>query len=426
MELAQVAIPNDLLQNLIFPHTHVKTILAAGSACREWNQWLKREQFWKTVFKTQFYFVESAPVGSVKISWRRLCIQASKLPKPGTFAAEVNNLRGGVVTGAKYNVQFKMYCQRREETIDVNVDCVFPLLVPGSDGNPTVQENLRVFAMWKKQNFWVGRIQTVNWESRTVYHIWDDNDKDTISFDEVFVYPNKEQLAQFRQRLANGDINSQEKVFSSRANLGERCGPYYEGVMNSLDSNWLVKFEQDGETRWVEPSRLNVREKIDPSSVVPKLLSWVDPTLRGRQVFYHVPSSLGQKMYLGQICDEDDFCSIWLAEENPNQGLLSFNILYAVIGHDKVKRHLSQTSFTRIVANPKLEKGMFVYYPIDEWYTEGKIESIVPGQKGRPARIEVSLITTWKEGEPNIYQFSANEVFVVDRDASGAADYSKS
>jgi hypothetical protein len=79
--------------------------------------------------------------------------------------------------------------------------------------------------MWKKQNFWVGRIQTVNWESRTVYHIWDDNDKDTISFDEVFVYPNKEQLAQFRQRLANGDINSQEKVFSSRANLGERCGP---------------------------------------------------------------------------------------------------------------------------------------------------------------------------------------------------------
>jgi hypothetical protein len=38
MELAQVAIPNDLLQNLIFPHTHVKTILAAGSACREWNQ----------------------------------------------------------------------------------------------------------------------------------------------------------------------------------------------------------------------------------------------------------------------------------------------------------------------------------------------------------------------------------------------------
>jgi hypothetical protein len=69
---------------------------------------------------------------------------------------------------------------------------------------------------------------------------------------------------------------------------------------------------------------------------------------------------------------------------------------------------------------------MSVYYPIDEWYTEGKIESIVPGQKGRPARVEVSLITTWKEGEPNIYQFSANEVFVVDRYASGAADYSKS
>lgn len=44
-----------------------------------------------------------------------------------------------MVTGAKYNVQFKMYCQRREETIDVNVDCVFPLLVPGSDGNPTVR-----------------------------------------------------------------------------------------------------------------------------------------------------------------------------------------------------------------------------------------------------------------------------------------------
>lgn len=131
--------------------------------------------------------------------------------------------------------------------------------------------------------------------------------------------------------------------------------------MDELDSNWLIKFEQDGDTRWVEPSRLKIRQKIDPSSVVPKLLSWVDPTLRGRQVLYPATSARGDQMYLGRISENEDFCSVWLAEENPNQGLLSFNILYVVTGHDNVKRHLSLSSFTRILSNPNVRHEKYLF-----------------------------------------------------------------
>ncbi len=80
--------------------------------------------------------------------------------------------------------------------------------------------------MWKKQNFWIGRIQSVNWETKTVFHVWEDNDKDpALPFDEVFVYPTPQQIEEFRQRLRNGDFNQTERVFASRSFLGDRCGP---------------------------------------------------------------------------------------------------------------------------------------------------------------------------------------------------------
>lgn len=80
--------------------------------------------------------------------------------------------------------------------------------------------------MWKKQNFWIGRIQSVNWEAQTVDHKWDDNDKDpALSFEEVFVYPTQQQIEDFRQRLRNGELDRNERVFASRSNLGDRCGP---------------------------------------------------------------------------------------------------------------------------------------------------------------------------------------------------------
>eukprot|EP00029_Vermamoeba_vermiformis_P000684 TRINITY_DN10881_c0_g1_i1.p1 TRINITY_DN10881_c0_g1~~TRINITY_DN10881_c0_g1_i1.p1 ORF type:complete len:410 (+),score=52.26 TRINITY_DN10881_c0_g1_i1:320-1549(+) len=409
MELEQVTIPNDLLQNLILPNTTVKTILAAGSTCRQWHSWIKREQFWHNAFNTIYYFVESAPTESFKISWRKLCIQASaaKLPTPGTFASEVGSQRGGVVTGAKYNVQLKMDCKRREEIMEVNVDCLYPLLKPGSSGNPEIKEGLRVFAMWKKQNFWVGRIQTVNWQDKTVFHVWEDNDKDTLPFNEVFVYPTKEQIDHFRQRIRNGELY-QERVFASRANLGERCGPYHEGVLNSIDSSWLIKFEEEHEVHWLEPSRLNIREKIESSTIVPKLMSWMDPAYRGSRVLYHTQTTQGVQRYaLGQIPDEDDFANIWLADENPNQGSLSFNILYIVIGQDKLKRHMPHNKLLRVVNQKKLVRDMTVYFPLDNFYEEGSIDSIVPGPSGMPDRVQVSK-TRWSEDIPPIYHFSSN------------------
>ncbi len=79
--------------------------------------------------------------------------------------------------------------------------------------------------MWRKQNFWIGRIETVNWENRTVFHIWDDNDRDTLSFDEIFVYPTTKQTEELRNRLRNGVLNQNEKIFASRTHLGTKCGP---------------------------------------------------------------------------------------------------------------------------------------------------------------------------------------------------------
>lgn len=120
--------------------------------------------------------------------------------------------------------------------------------------------------------------------------------------------------------------------------------------MNSIDSNWLLKFEEDNDVRWLEPSRLRIREKIESSTIVPKLLSWMNPNLRGRKVFYQASSN--GKYMLGHVPNNDEYCSIWLADENPNQGFLSFNILYNVIGQDKISRHMPYNSLLVTLDRP--------------------------------------------------------------------------
>ncbi len=129
--------------------------------------------------------------------------------------------------------------------------------------------------------------------------------------------------------------------------------------MNSADSNWLIKFEEDSEVRWVEPSRLNIREKIESSTIVPKLMSWMDQTLRGRKVLYTANNG---KFLVGQIPDDNNFCSIWLADENPNQGLLSFNVLYSVIGQDKITRHMPKPNLRLIVNRPVSRSNLKFFY----------------------------------------------------------------
>ncbi len=117
--------------------------------------------------------------------------------------------------------------------------------------------------------------------------------------------------------------------------------------MSGIDSNWLVKFEENGVVRWLEPSRVRVRERMDAASIAPRLMAWMDPSLKGRKVLFKAQST-DEKFSLGTVSDEEDFCGIWLEEENHKQGFLSFNVLFSVYDNNNMKRYLPLNSLMKV------------------------------------------------------------------------------
>ena len=122
--------------------------------------------------------------------------------------------------------------------------------------------------------------------------------------------------------------------------------------MNGLNYNWLVKYEEDGAVRWLEPSRLQIKERMDEASIAPKLMSWMDPSLKGQKVLFKVQSTFGEKFFLGRVSDAEDFCGVWLAEEIHKLGLLSFNILFTIYDHNNMKRYLPMSCLLKIDDRP--------------------------------------------------------------------------
>lgn len=70
--------------------------------------------------------------------------------------------------------------------------------------------------------------------------------------------------------------------------------------------------------------------------------------------------------------------------------------------------------FINFIVCLQLVRDMTVYFPLDNFYEEGSIDSIVPGPSGLPDRVQVSK-TRWSEDIPPIYHFSSNELLVYYR-----------
>lgn len=70
-------------------------------------------------------------------------------------------------------------------------------------------------------------MKRVDTEKREVDIHWEDDDKGTISFEEVYIYPTEKQVADLQEKIATNSLDPKMHVFASRTNLAlsGRCGP---------------------------------------------------------------------------------------------------------------------------------------------------------------------------------------------------------
>lgn len=402
-------ISNDLLRNVILPRVAVRTLMAScSSVCSQWHIWMSKA-FWETVYKTQFgsYKIQIIPP-ITNLDYRRMSIEASQIPRPGTLVSISGNARAEVIEDVVYSTALKMRKYLTGEILDLDIPFFRPMLKPGKDGNPQIAEGLRVFGMWKKQSFWSGTLKRVDPERREVDINWEDNDKGTISFDEVYVYPTEQQVLELQDKIAKNELDPKTHVFASRTNLVTtgRCGPYHEGTMDHLSCHWSVILA-DGTT--VVPSAVTERQQMSLEAVNKKVNNMIDKMLIGQKVLYKNENE--QIYYEGEVsADPENFCSLMVRSEDKKEGLLELKVYYSVRTRDWGVIMLPADSIAR-VSKPitrDIKEGISVFVPLNGGFVPAAIRAVYDFSSALvayelPGTYPVNMVTI-VVGVPDMYK----------------------